>query len=134
MIRATTVQSDGAARLPASLTADNLTLKAGGTATVAQGGTIKMNVTGTLTVEAGAVLDVTGLGYRAPRRRTGRQARRPGSPRRGRRRRQPWRRRLDLGLGPPGDTFDSVYMPHQGGGGGSLVRPAATAARGRAAA
>ncbi|MBW8767762.1 MAG: hypothetical protein JF630_16625, partial [Geodermatophilales bacterium] len=57
------VIAESKGRLPSTLTAANVTVKAGSPVTLAVGGTLKMTVSGTLTVESGAVLDVTGLGY-----------------------------------------------------------------------
>jgi hypothetical protein len=117
-----TMQTDGNARLPVKMMADELTLKAGGTVTPALGGTLHLQVTGTLTVEAGAVLDVTGKGYPGTSLSNGAGGAPAGiSP-----------AVVDGGgshgglgsvwvAGPPGAVFDSVYEPSLGGGGGSLV-------------
>jgi hypothetical protein len=117
-----TMQTDGNARLPVSMTAGSVTLKSGGVATVHQGGALRMTVTGTMTVEAGAVLSVSNLGYPGTTAANGAGGAPPnvapavvdgggshGGPG------SVWVH------GPPGAVFDSVYEPSLGGGGGSLV-------------
>jgi hypothetical protein len=126
-IRTTTAQADGKARLPKQLTAESFTLKAGAQASVASGDTLRMDVSGTLTIEAGAILDATGVGYPGTA-----SANSPGgapanvSP-----------ARVDAGgshggvgalwsaAGPVGEVFDNVYLPNLSGGGGSLLNAAA---------
>ncbi len=114
--------ADGATRLPKLFTAVNLTLKAGAVATPAVGGEVRGTVSGRLTIEAGARLDVSNLGYAG-----GVTANSPGGA-------PSWvtGSAIDAGgshggvaqvgelTGPASETFGSVYQPELGGGGGSL--------------
>ncbi len=120
------VLAESRTRLPAAITAGSMTLKAGSMpVTPAQGGTLSLTVSGQLTVETGAALDVTGLGYAggqsqnapgsAPAGVTGSATDAGGS-------------HGGLGTtldypGPAGDVYDSVYQPQLGGGGGSVRFP-----------
>ncbi len=117
------VYAESKGRLPATLTATNVTIKAGASpVTLAQGGTLAMTVSGTLTVESGAVLDVSALGYAggvgntsaggAPGWVTASSYDAGGS--------HGGAGALGTYAGPVGDIFDSVYQPQLGGGGGSL--------------
>jgi hypothetical protein len=110
-------------RLPAAFTAANVTVKAGSSpVTVAVGGDLQMTVTGRLTVETGAVLDVSNLGYLggptsgtsggAPAGVTASAQDAGGS--------HGGLGALGVMAGPVGDVFDSVYQPRLGGGGGSM--------------
>ncbi|HEY0408639.1 MAG TPA: hypothetical protein VGE42_00065, partial [Candidatus Dormibacteraeota bacterium] len=115
------VFAESKGRLPSSLTAANVTIKAGSPVTLAVGGALKMTVSTRLTVETGAVLDVTAGGYlgaQAANLAGGAPAGFAGS-------------LSDSGgshggvgqvwgnPGPAGEVFDSVYQPSLGGGGGS---------------
>jgi hypothetical protein len=112
----------GAARLPKRFAADNLTLKSGAVATVAGGGELRATVSGTMTIESNARLDVSGLGYLG-----GVAANSPGGAPAG-----VAASAVDAGgshgglgtlfsgAGPAGEVFGSVYEPLFGGGGGSL--------------
>ena len=126
------VYAESKGRLPSTLTATNVTIKAGASpVTVAQGGTLAMTVSGTLTVESGAVLDVSVLGYAggptsgspgiAPTGVTAAASDAGGS--------HGGMGALGSTAGPAGDIYDSVYQPQLGGGGGSL-RLAATGRHG----
>jgi hypothetical protein len=119
----TDLQTDGAARLFGNYEASTMTVKAGAVVTAPEGEKIRLNVAGRLTIEAGARLDVTGLGYAggkagspnggAPAGITGAGPDAGGShggPG------APW----NASSGPAGPTFDSVYVPWQSGGGGAL--------------
>ncbi|HEY3566741.1 MAG TPA: carboxypeptidase regulatory-like domain-containing protein [Thermoanaerobaculia bacterium] len=117
------VYAESKGRLPVSLTATNLTVKAGASpVTVAQGGTLSLTVSGTLTVESGAVLDMSALGYAgsasatvaggAPAGVTGSASDSGGS--------HGGTGQVYGNPGPAGAVFDSVYQPQLGGGGGSL--------------
>jgi hypothetical protein len=123
-IRSGVTEADGKARLPRLLTTDTFTLKSGAQAVVASGDTLRMNVTGTLTIEATAILDATGGGYPGTATANGSGGAPAGvSP-----------AKVDAGgshggvgslwtmAGPAGEVFDSVYLPALGGGGGSLVQ------------
>ena len=107
------------------LTTDSFTLKTGAQAVVASGDTLRMNVSGTLTIETGAILDGTGLGYPGTAAANGAGGAPAGV--------DP--ARVDsggshggvgalwtVGAGPVGEVFDNVYLPGLGGGGGSLVK------------
>jgi hypothetical protein len=114
-------------RLPATVKAANVTIKAGSSpVTLAQGGTLSLTVSGTMTVESGAVLDVSYLGYAggaalnapglAPSLVTASAYDAGGS-------------HGGLGslggyTGPAGEIYDSVYQPQYAGGGGSLKNTA----------
>ncbi|HEX6904370.1 MAG TPA: carboxypeptidase regulatory-like domain-containing protein [Thermoanaerobaculia bacterium] len=116
------VVAEPKSRLPADLTAANVTLKNGAAVTVSQGGSLKMTLSGRLTVEAGAALDVTGLGYAG-----GSAANTPGAAPAG-----VAASLVDAGgshggigslgelAGPAGEVYGSVYEPRLGGGGGSM--------------
>ncbi|MBW8875524.1 MAG: hypothetical protein JF614_11225, partial [Acidobacteria bacterium] len=115
------VIAESKGRLPSTLTAANVTVKAGSPVTLAVGGTLKMTVSGRLTVESGAVLDVTGLGYLG-----GQSAGAAGSAPAG-----VTASASDAGgshggvgavwgnPGPAGEVFGSVYQPLFPGGGGA---------------
>ncbi|MEM9596044.1 MAG: Ig-like domain-containing protein, partial [Acidobacteriota bacterium] len=110
----------GDTRIPASLDAGDLVVSAGAVAKPASGGTLNLRIARTLRIDAGGVLDVSGLGYLGGRSGNV-EGDAPGwvvpsSPDaggshggRGRR----WN-----GPGPAGDTYDSVYVPSLWGGGG----------------
>jgi hypothetical protein len=115
------VFAESKGRLPNTLSATNLTIKAGSPVTLAKTGALTMTVSGVLTVEAGAVLDVTGQGYAGatatngaggtPSGVTGSKSDSGGS-------------YGGIGAiwgnpGPPGEVYGSVYLPRLGGGGGS---------------
>ncbi|HEV7509643.1 MAG TPA: Ig-like domain-containing protein [Thermoanaerobaculia bacterium] len=115
------VYAESKGRLPSTLTATNVTVKAGSPVTLAVGGALKMTVSSRLTVETGAVLDVTGGGYAGatasngaggtPAGVTGSLSDSGGS-------------HGGIGQvygnpGPAGEVFGSVYLPRLGGGGGS---------------
>ncbi len=121
------VYAESKGRLPSTLTATNVTIKAGASpVTVVQGGALAMTVSGTLTVEPGAVLDVSALGYAggvgnnssggAPSWVTASSYDAGGS--------HGGAGTLGTYAGPVGDIFDSVYQPQLGGGGGSLKNAA----------
>ncbi|HMB55394.1 MAG TPA: hypothetical protein VKU40_18895, partial [Thermoanaerobaculia bacterium] len=110
--------------LGSNVAAESLTVRSGATVTppASQNGLLQLRVAGTLTVEAGAVLDVNYLGYEGSTHYTvqgGAPAWVEG----------PYR---DFGgshggpgdgwdySGPAGETYDSVYAPRLGGGGGAL--------------
>jgi hypothetical protein len=111
----------GDSQLPASFLVTNLTIQDGARVGVAEGGTLRGTVTGTLTIEAGGSLDLSGRGF-------------PGSGASG-----TVNGGAPAGLSPstqdaggshggvgtiwdsgsPGEVFDSVYLPQLGGGGGA---------------
>ncbi|MEM9557619.1 MAG: carboxypeptidase regulatory-like domain-containing protein [Acidobacteriota bacterium] len=107
---------------PPVLTAKNLTLTAGTTLTPTSGGSLTLDVEGTLVIANGAVLDVDALGYPggnngadggAPAGVVGAHKEAGGS-------------HGGVGhyggfYGAPGDVFDSVYLPVEGGGGSSIT-------------
>jgi hypothetical protein len=113
-----------ATRLPAQLTTTNMTVNAGAVAVAGVGGVVNLNVTGTLTVPAGARIDVTAQGYAGPSNSaagtappgvTASQGNAGGS---------------HGGAGTAGDTsshpgaiFDSAYLPALGGASGTLTAP-----------
>jgi hypothetical protein len=117
------LQTDGAARLFGSFKAGAVTLKANSVVTVPEGDRIRFDVTGRLTVEAGARLDVTGIGYAggtvatptggAPAGVAGSGLDAGGSHGGAG---SPW----NLASGPAGEVYDSVYSPYLAGGGGAL--------------
>jgi hypothetical protein len=117
------VFADGAARLPKLFSAANLTLKTGAVVTPAVGGELRAGISGTMTVETGARLDVSALGYAGPS--TGSTAGgvpsgvTPSSPDAGGS--HGGAGRVGNQAGPAGEVFDSVYQPQIGGGGGSLL-------------
>ena len=109
----------GSAELPASFSLDNLTLLSGARAVAAQGGALRGKITGTLTIESGASLDVTGQGFAggiprepggAPAGITPSTADAGGSH---------GGRGIRADAGDGGEVYDSVYVPQQAGGGGA---------------
>jgi hypothetical protein len=120
------VRVEGDSRLPARLDVRfDMTVVAGAQFTLAQGGLLDLEVSGTLTLEAGAKLDVSGRGYAggtgahpmgyAPEGVLGAGVEHGGS---------------HGGLGEvwnpsqagsalPGEVYDSVYGPSMAGGGGA---------------
>jgi hypothetical protein len=118
------VLAEGKTRLPATFSAGSMTVKAGLPVTPAQGGTLNLTISGQMTVESGAVLDVTGLGY-AGGLSTSQNA--PGTAPAG-----VTAAATDAGgshgglgttydlTGPAGEVYDSAYQPQLGGGGGSV--------------
>ena len=120
----------GEAGLPTVLTSQNLTLKTGSMVTDAgwlaetfpSPSMMVLTVPGTLTVETGAVLDLTGRGYRggtnddtdgapAPDLVMGSDRDTGGS--------HGGAGVAGDGLGPSGEIYDSVYAPSLAGGGGA---------------
>src|SRR6202023_1379316 len=100
-----------------------MTVKSGAVVTPASGGTLRLAVTGLLTVQAGGRIDVTGPGYAGGTGSNVPGTAPPGVAASG----------LDAGgshggmsfiyggfSGQPGAVFDSVYVPQLAGGGGSL--------------
>src|SRR6185295_9854904 len=63
LVSTDTVFGSGDAELTASLTGATATLKTGAVVRPARGGDLRMSLTGKLTVETGARLDVTAAGY-----------------------------------------------------------------------
>jgi hypothetical protein len=111
----------GAAELSGPVVADDLTVLATAVVKPAEGDTLRLEVPGTLTIEATAALDVSHLGYPggnsshpagwAPPLVAGSQPDAGGS-------------HGGLGVGwttsgPAGETYDSVYAPWMAGAGGS---------------
>lgn len=113
--------TEGAARLPRAWQAQDLTLQVGSTSTLARGGRLDVTLSGTLTIEPTAVLDVSSRGFgggngsnttgRAPAGITG-SAPDAGGSHGGTGVR--WN-----GNGPGGEVYDSVYLPDLAGGGGA---------------
>ena len=111
----------GDAVLPRRLEAVNLTLEAGAVARAGAEGIFEALISGTMTVAAGAVLDVTGQGYAgssatgvaggAPAGITGSLDDAGGS--------HGGAGRTGDAAGPAGEVFDSVYVPSLAGGGGA---------------
>ena len=106
-----------------AISPSSLILMSGAKVVGVAGQTAKIAVTGTARVQCGASIDLSNLGYAGTT-----AANSPGIAPAG-----VVAARVDAGgnhgglgsvwvLGPAGDTFDSVYLPHQGGGSGSLVR------------
>ena len=119
------VLAESRTRLPAALSAGTMTVKAGSyPVKLGQGGTLSLTVSGALTIETNATLDVTALGY-AGGFSTSQNA--PGTAPAG-----VTASITDAGgshgglgatydtAGPAGDVYDSVYLPQLGGGGGSV--------------
>ncbi len=112
---------EGNARLPAKLAANDLKVPSGSTVTVAENGRLALRVSGTLEIESGGKLDLTGLGYAG-----GLAGDKPGRAPDGVSRSQadaggshggsgvPWN-----GGGAGGEVYDSVYAPTLAGGGGA---------------
>ena len=113
-----------AARLPAAqLTAASMTLNSGAVVTPAAGGALQLAVTGQLTIQSGARIDVSALGYLGATAYNSAGTSAPGvNP-----------SQVDAGgshgglgahtsghAGPAGDVYDSVYLPQLGGGGSSI--------------
>src|ERR1700694_892912 len=110
-------------RLPAQLTATSMTINAGSGGTAAGDGAISLKVTATLNVQAGARLDVSGLGYLGGTVNTNAPGTAPPGVSVS---------RYDAGgshggsgdvyhyNGPIGAVYDSAYWPLFGGGGGSM--------------
>src|ERR1700674_4809091 len=102
-----------------------MTLNAGAVLAPAAGGTLNLAVSGQLTIQSGARIDVSSLGYLGA---TASQS--PGMAPPGVRASQVDAGGSHGGLGvngptssshgPAGDTFDSVYVPQLGGGGASI--------------
>ena len=118
----TSVLYEGLVGAPTTLSAQAVTLASGSRVEPVNGRSMSLTVSGTLTVESGAVLDVTGYGYEggndvhedglSPSWVSGSQQDEGGS-------------HGGLGAGgyyqatlDPGEIFDSVYAPSLGGGGG----------------
>jgi protocatechuate 3,4-dioxygenase beta subunit len=115
--------AESKAKLPATIKAANVTIKAGSSpVTLAQGSTLSLTVSGTMTIESGAVLDVSSLGYAGSSVANGSG----GAPT------VVTPSAFDAGgshgglgsvggfTGPAGEAYDSVYQPQLAGGGGSL--------------
>jgi hypothetical protein len=112
----------GAARLPARLEAASVTVRSGSVVSVSSGSVLRLAVSGTLTIESGARLDVSGQGYAggssshpegfAPPFVTASQTDAGGS--------HGGHGIVWDGPGPAGEVYDSVYLPVMSGGGGSL--------------
>ncbi|MEM7480682.1 MAG: carboxypeptidase regulatory-like domain-containing protein [Acidobacteriota bacterium] len=122
-VLAAKMEVDGAAELSGPVIADDLTIRAGAVVVPAETGTLRLEAPGSLTVEAGAVVDVRGQGYvggtpaapdgGAPAGVQGSLLDAGGSHGGlG----SPW----DLAFGPAGEVFDSVYLPSLAGGGGGF--------------
>ena len=97
-----------------SITATNLTIAAGGIVQHVGGGSLALNVSGTMTIAAGGSIDVSGLGYGATATYPGAAgvANNGGGSHLGEGGR--------MGLGA---TFGSVYQPQELGGGGGNNYP-----------
>ncbi len=125
-------------RVPATLEADTVTIASGAQVEPAAGSSLHLDVSGTLTVQAGAVLDVTGYGYEggndvhesglAPPA-VGASGRSEGGSHGGLGKEGQYESSYE-----PGEVFDSVYSPalpgggggryntsHQGGSGGGVI-------------
>jgi hypothetical protein len=120
---------------PSLVTAQTLTVKAGAVVRPASGGSLKFRVTGRMTVEAGAVLDVSGKGYAggdfggaSPQGPPGViLANVAGGSHGG----QPDRLAPGYASGPRiGEVYDSVYRPQMLGGGAAMGGPTAGAGGG----
>ena len=109
----------GQAELPASFMLSRLTLRTGAHVTVVEGSTLRGVVSGTMTIEAGASLNVSGRGY------AGNTAGQPGGAPAGIAGSTPdaggshGGRGLGFQAGNGGPVYDSVYVPQLSGGGGA---------------
>ena len=109
------VISEGESLLPSRLAASELTIESGA---VARAGTFEATVTGTMTIESGAALDLTGLGYPG-----GQSPGLPGGAPPGVAPAQQTGGGSHGGVGTagesggPGEVYDSVFWPALGGGG-----------------
>jgi hypothetical protein len=106
------------------VTATNLVVKSGAVVRPATGGSLTFHVSGRLTVEAGARIDVTGRGYATcgvPAGTTIPQSS-PGS--------HGGQGTIVGGLANSGDIYGSVYQPRQLGGGGCAHPTTSTAGGG----
>ena len=113
--------SPGEAELPVNLVVDNLTLRSGAVARPATGARLTITVNDTLTIEAGARLDVTGRGFAG-----GESGSNPGDAPAGIAGAQPDNGGSHGGTGirytssaAAGEVYDSVYLPQLSGGGGA---------------
>ncbi len=126
------VRTSGSARLPAELGAGSVTVPTGSVVTPATGSGVSLKVSGTLTVESGARLDVSGFGYAG-----GTSTSADGKAPAGVRGSAPDAGGSHGGVGvswgtagPAGEVYDSVYEPSLGGGGASYAYGAAGRAGG----
>jgi len=130
-LESTSTVLEGAVEVPGLLTATNLTVKSGAVVRPTSGGNLIFRVSEKLTIEAGAVLDVTGKGY--PGAVNGGSA---GSP-------AGIQRAISAGGshggsgstqdptgGTQGAPFDSIQHPQLGGGGGHVGGPTESAGGG----
>jgi hypothetical protein len=124
-IKSGDVEVYGAAtRLPAQLTTTNMTVNPGSVAVAGVGGAVSLTVSGTLTVPAGARIDVTAQGYPGPSNNAAGTAPPGVSPAQGN------AGGSHGGTGTAWDSnshagalFDSLYAPLLGGGSGTLTAP-----------
>ncbi|MCB1034196.1 MAG: Ig-like domain-containing protein, partial [Acidobacteria bacterium] len=119
-VQVETTTFDGLVELEGELNLGNAIFKSGSLARPASGGNLRLNVSGTLIIESGAVLDVSGLGYLGGNRDSNNGEAPPGVRGAGSNyggshggRGIKWN-----GSGLPGEVYDSVYFPSLGGGGG----------------
>gem|GEM_PF-6462551 len=137
-VTSSTVVFEGQVAANAEVAAESVVVKSGAVVRPSTGSSIHFAVTGTMTVEAGATIDVSGLGYLGGRGWSGMQ---PGG--------------APAGLvastqdaggshggagsdgyysvsngGTVGEVYDSVYEPQMGGGGGAIDRTDAGDERG----
>ncbi len=119
-VLANTVEVTGEVRVPSSISGSDFMVRSGAEVAPAPGGELQLELTGTLTVETGAVLDVSALGY------TGGDATRnqgwapdgvtpSGQYTGGSHGAQGTLGNSGAGLG---EIFDSIYLPWLAGGGG----------------
>ncbi len=123
-VEATSTELAGAVEVAGPISATNLTVKSGAVVRPASGGSLTFRVSGKLTVEAGAVVDVSGLGYQGGTFGTSPGGAPSRSGRCGAFRRQPWR----PGLAPGGERGSRSglrqRLPSAAGGGGGDATPA----------
>ena len=111
----------GSSQLPASFMVSNLTIRSGANVTVAEGRTLRGNVSGILTIEAGATLDLSGRGFPG----SGSSGSANGGTAAGRSASTPDAGGSHGGVGTrwdsgaAGEVYDSVYLPQLSGGGGA---------------
>ncbi|MEM7584990.1 MAG: Calx-beta domain-containing protein, partial [Acidobacteriota bacterium] len=122
------VTFDGVTEITGEVVAIDVLVKSGATVRPAAGGDLRFQVSGTMTIEAGAKLDVSGKGYRgtttdrydpagAPSWVTASKCGAGGS--------HGGRGSIygywECSFGPAGDVYGSVYEPWLSGGGGAMV-------------
>jgi hypothetical protein len=129
-VAVTTAQLEGNAEVAAEVTASNLTVKSGATVRPISGSKVSFKVNGTLTVEAGAKIDLSGTGYLATTSINANAQTAPGFTGAYRSGGSHGGYGSTVSGGPAGGVYDSVYRPQLPGGGGGAATTTASGAGG----